>query len=354
MIWLTWRQFRVPASTIFAAVAVLAIFLAITGPHLVHTYYADEPGFVPRIQADQVLKILYLAGAALIYATPAIIGAFWGAPLIARELETDTQRLVWSQSITRARWLSTKLGVTVLAAVAASGLLSLAVSWWSSPIDQAVNHGDGTGTFDLVRLAPSGFGARGIVPIGYTVLALTLGCTVGLVLRRSVAAIAVTLALVIVIQLFMPLVVRAHLIAPARLTLTISESNMAGMIMNSDPGGALTSVGDIRVKAGTPADWMLSNQTVNAAGTVQHALPLWVSDCALTKQPPGQTSSADERKSQQARSQACFDRLASGGYRQLVRYQPASRFWALQWRETALLLAVAALLIGFCFRRIQP
>jgi hypothetical protein len=39
---------------------------------------------------------------------PAFIGAFWGAPLIARERETGTLRLAWTQSITRRRWLGTK------------------------------------------------------------------------------------------------------------------------------------------------------------------------------------------------------------------------------------------------------
>ena len=36
-----------------------------------------------------------------------------------------------------------------------------------------------------------------------------------------------------------------------------------------------------------------------------------------------------------------------------VEYHPASRFWPLQWRETGLLLGLAALLTGFCFWRIR-
>ena len=41
---------------------------------------------------------------------PALIGAFWGAPLITREFEAGTFRLAWNQSVTRARWLAIKLG----------------------------------------------------------------------------------------------------------------------------------------------------------------------------------------------------------------------------------------------------
>ena len=42
---------------------------------------------------------------------PAIVGIFWGAPLIARELETGTHRLVWNQTVTRTGWLATKLAL---------------------------------------------------------------------------------------------------------------------------------------------------------------------------------------------------------------------------------------------------
>ena len=59
---------------------------------------------------------------AVVLVLPALIGLFWGAPLIARELEAGTHRLVWNQSITRTRWLAVKLGLTGLAAMVAAGL----------------------------------------------------------------------------------------------------------------------------------------------------------------------------------------------------------------------------------------
>ena len=60
---------------------------------------------------------------------------FWGAPLVARELETGTFRLAWTQSVTRTRWLAVKLALVGLASMAVAGLLSLILTWWSSPID---------------------------------------------------------------------------------------------------------------------------------------------------------------------------------------------------------------------------
>ena len=78
---------------------------------------------------------------ALGLAVPALIGMFWGAPLVAREFETGTLRLVWTQGVTRVRWLAAKLGVAGMAAITAGELFSLMVDWWSSPIRKA-NLGD--------------------------------------------------------------------------------------------------------------------------------------------------------------------------------------------------------------------
>jgi hypothetical protein len=108
---------------------------------------------------------------------PALIGLFWGAPLIARELEAGTHRLVWNQSVTRTRWLAVKLGLVGLAAVTAAGLGSLAVDWWSDPIDKTA--------FDqFPRMEPLLFGTRGIVPVAYAAFAFALGVTIGMLVRR--------------------------------------------------------------------------------------------------------------------------------------------------------------------------
>jgi ABC-2 family transporter protein len=348
MIWLTWRQARVQVSVIFGAVATLAIVMAVTRPGLLSAYHADGTEFLNLLQADKLKQSLYLLGFAVMYAAPPIIGAFWGAPLIARELEAGTHRLVWNQSTTRNRWLAVKLGLTGLAAVVTTGLLSLAVTWWSSPIDQAVAKGDAAGPFSLPRLHPAVFGARGVVPIGYTVFALALGVTVGLVLRRSVAAVAVTLATVVALQIAMPTAVRAHLVAPVQVDVLITLSTITGINGSPPHDGRGPTVEGFTVGAGKTGDWMLSNHTINAAGNVVRRLPSWVQDCVPAPPGAGTTVAQAPRP-----PQACFTRLADAGYRQRVTYQPASRFWALQWRETGVFLALALLLVGFCFRRIR-
>jgi hypothetical protein len=48
-----------------------------------------------------------------------------------------------------------------------------------------------------------------------------------------------------------------------------------------------------------------------------------------------------------------LDCLASQGIRVAVTYQPASRYWAFQWTETAIYVALALGLAGYCFWRIR-
>jgi hypothetical protein len=84
---------------------------------------------------------VYELGIGFILAAPAIIGIFWGAPLIARELETRTFALAWTQSITRTRWLVVKLALTGLAAMAVTEALTLMQAWWADPISKAIGPG---------------------------------------------------------------------------------------------------------------------------------------------------------------------------------------------------------------------
>ena len=37
-----------------------------------------------------------------------------------------------------------------------------------------------------------------------------------------------------------------------------------------------------------------------------------------------------------------------------MTYQPANRYWAFQWYETAIYLALALFLAALCFLRIRP
>ena len=132
---------------------------------------------------------LRLLGTVLI-GVPAAIGAFWGAPLIAAELETHTARLVWTQTVTRRRWLATKLAVIAVVCVVTVGVFAAAFTTWATPIDDVGN-----------RIGTANFGQRGIVPISYALFALTLGTLLGLVIRRTLPAMAATVVTFIAVRM---------------------------------------------------------------------------------------------------------------------------------------------------------
>jgi hypothetical protein len=131
-----------------AALAAVAITLAVTGPHLAALYNnsglstcgtqcgAQAASFINAVQGGTTEVLLY-GGMFVLYAVPALIGIFWGAPLVTREVEAGTYRLAWNQSVTRGRWVAAKLGLLGLAAMATAGLLSLMTSWWAGPLYRA-------------------------------------------------------------------------------------------------------------------------------------------------------------------------------------------------------------------------
>jgi hypothetical protein len=344
MIWLTWRQFRAQAAMMAAALALLAVILAVTGPGLADEYSTgiaactnqggDCSNFVSDFFYDH--RDAWLAATAVVLALPALIGLFWGAPLIARELEAGTHRLVWNQSITRTRWLAVKLGLVGLATVTAVGLGSLAVDWWTNPIDKAA------AAERYPRMEPLLFGARGIVPIAYAAFAFALGVTVGMLVRRTLPAIAITLAVFVAVQIAMPQLVPRHLIPPTRSNVEITPSNLDAFTWRPD--------GRIQVSA-TPGDtgaWVLSSHLVDASGRAVDTVPVSTSSgpCAPPTEPLGQAPAGAGPGDGLA---PCLAELKRLGYRQHLTYQPSSRFWPLQWYETAIYIALALALAGFCF-----
>ena len=330
MIWLTWRQFRTQAIAAAAALAILALIFGLTGPHLAHLYdvsglatcharcSALTAGFLDSVKSDAIYPVLYIAGVALLYITPGIIGVFWGAPLVTRELEAGTFRLAWNQSVTRTRWMAAKLALTGLAAMVTAGLLSLVITWWASPVDRA--GGFPTSFGPLSRFSPVAFGARDIVPVSYSAFGFALGVAVGVLVRRTVPAMAITLAVFTAVQLIMPNVVRPHLLTPVTATAPVTVSLATAIVGHN---GQLTMP-----VTGLPGAWVFSNQTITPSGRV-FTMP-------------------DVPACNSGTQQQCDAWLATQHLQRQISYQPASRFWAFQGYETALYLALALALAGFC------
>jgi hypothetical protein len=345
LIRLTWRQFRLQAAVVFGALAVVAIALAVTGPHLVHLYdttvatcqahgdcFSVGPVFLGNDKTLQTWLDI------LVTVLPGIFGIFWGAPLVAREFEAGTHRLVWTQSITRTRWLATKLGMVGLASMVATGFLSLMVTWWASP-------------FDRVRMNPFGtFDQRDIVAVGYAAFAFALGVSVGVLIRRTVPAMGTTLVAFVGVRLAFTQWLRPHLITPMTQVSTLKPNSMGYGSSNGGPANLQPNPPDI------PNAWIYSTQIVDRAG---HALTpsFLASTCPQLSIPgPGGPQGGLGVKSairqqvpagvQQA-MQNCVTKIGKT-FHEIVTYQPGSRYWAFQWYELAVYLGATLLLGGFC------
>jgi hypothetical protein len=246
---------------------------------------------------------------------------------LTREFEVGTFQLAWTQSVTRARWLAAKLGLGALAAVATAGLFSL--TWWSGPVDTAIPFGKGN-SITFIRLGYLLFPTRGVTPLGYAAFAFALGVTAGVLLRRTVPAMAATLATFLLIQVAWPIWIRPHLIPPAQKFVALTAANIPDAGLTVGPGGSTIIVPNLPSMTG---DWIIATQNIDPAGH-----PFSVNTVSVC---------------QGNNFQACSNALSSLRLRAVIAYQPASRFWDLQWYETGSYLAAALMLAGFCFWSIR-
>lgn len=340
MVWLAWRQFRTQALVAAAILTGAGITLLVTGPQLAARYAAAglpgcrALGNCPAA-ANQFLtqalsapyRQVYLLMLLLVLALPALLGIFWGAPLIAREIETGTFRMAWNQSVSRRRWVTVKVGMVGLAAVATAGLLTLGLTWWVSPIYRAMAVSGANAPLELGRFTPPVFDGQGLVPLGYAAFAFLLGVTAGLFIRRTIPAMAVTLAVFAVVQVLWGGWARPHLIAPLHAVYSIAT--VALQSLGSGNGGHL-----YLTAGGRSGEWILGSHAVNAAG---HAVRYAPAACQHAFSGPDSF-------------QNC---LARAGIKVAVTYQPAGRFWDFQLLETGIFLALAVLLGWLCVSRVS-
>ena len=329
MIRLAWRQFRTEAVTSFGALVVVAVVLAVTGPHLMDVY-RSTPHQVST--ADHGLQVALVA---LVVIVPALAGVFFGAPLVARELEAGTYRLAWTQSVTRVRWLVVKLAFVGLASSLLAGGLSLMVAWWANPVN--IESAD--------RFSPGSFGLFGIVPFGYALFAFVLGATTGLLFRRTLPAMATTLVGYVGVRLAVTLWVRQHFAAPLTKVFAIQATSPFNFQMS--PGGAI----QVSVPGPTmPNAWVLSTAVVDKAGRTP-------STAFLTKACPGLGAGggggaqsvlkhATTRGAPGLSSMQDCSTAIAARFHGVVTYQPASRYWPFQIYETALFVVLALALAG--------
>jgi hypothetical protein len=315
MAWVTWRQHRIALGGVAAFLGALAVYVWIVGLHLHHAY-AAATACTPASPAcaDLITRFNFmnhvLIGGYVLQAVPALIGAFIGAPVLARELETGTFRYAWTQGFGRWRWTLAKLVALAVVVTAAAGAISVLFAWYYQPYLATGNQ-----TLSLNELSPFALGLfdlRGVAFAAWTLVAFAIGALAGILIRRVVPAIVATLAAYTGLALVAANLLRQHYLTP----LLTSRLNV--------PGSA----------------WIMSQWWTKGG---RFAFTSWrdaphhlVQQCAsLPAGPLGKPS--------QATLAQCF---AQHGYTQLTRYQPASRFWLFQWIEGGWLLALSVLLIA--------
>ena len=264
------------------------------------------------------------------------MGIFWGAPLIAREYETGTYRLAWTQSVSRSRWLLTRLALGALTTVAVASVLTLTVTWWYRAVDHV--QANQYAVYDR----------RSIVPIGYALFAFALGALAGAVLRRTVPAMAVTLAVFVFVRVGTVLWVRPHLFSPRHLSVPLTKAGEFGFEAHNAGAVAITA------KAGAPMNaWTLSDHMVTGNGhvaTFAERVAFVKQYCPILSVPPKPSGRgiAQAPPGIDAAARSC-SAVAQRTFHIVVTYQPASRYWAFQSIETAIFVVLALLAAGACF-----
>ncbi|MGA5345771.1 ABC transporter permease [Streptomyces griseoincarnatus] len=254
-------------------------------------------GFTPRCSYDQdsilLYKNVYNWTTIAVLTVPFLVAAWAGGALVGRETESGTARLAWTQGVSPARWLASRLVAPAVLTVAVTGLLTALHHWaWTAGRDRI----DTTKFWHDMAT----FHANGTVPVGLALAGLAAGALAGLLLRRAMAALATAAVTV----------------------------------------GVLWAA----VHAAVPYLWpSVTRVSSLEEGPLGRGLP--VGQGVLT--PEGRTEAPCVNGGLDSCRDTLTDMGATAFYRDL---HPASHYWPLQLVATGILLAVAGLLTYAAFR----
>jgi hypothetical protein len=211
MVWVTWRQHRTMLIGVTSVLAAASIFLLIAGLKVHHDYaglvncnvtiaYSTSSACGARVSHFNS-NDWALGNTCLIFMNlaPALIGAFTGPALLARELETGTFRYAWTQGIGRVRWTIAKLTLLAVVLTILAWAFSQLYTWFFTPFLTVEEMND---------LAATVFDTRGIDFAAWTLLAFAIGAFLGMLIRRIIPAMAATLGAYLGVMLLAWLVLR--------------------------------------------------------------------------------------------------------------------------------------------------
>ena len=251
MPWLIWRQHRTEVCVLGLLVGAFGVVLLVLGTQA-HDLFPggparcagpagaagdcaaafrrldDEYGY-----AENLLAAFYLV--------PVVIGAFLGAPLLARELEDGTWQLAWTQAVPRMRWLAAKLAGLAGVTVALTASFTAVLTWFRQPFDAW----EGRFQYDA-------FDLEGLVPVAYALFAFGVATAAGAILRRSLPAFGVAFGAFLGARMLVALLARPAYATP----LTTTEPVPVG--------GSKDQAGHRPVSGF--ADWMIEHGYADATG----------------------------------------------------------------------------------------
>jgi hypothetical protein len=225
---------------------------------------------------------------------------------VAREVEQGTHRLVWTQGITRRRWALTKFGLIGVSVVALSAVYSVLITWWMEPLNDAI----------VERFSYIFFDQQGVVPIAYTLFAVTVGIFAGTVVPKMLPAMATTLVVFLFVRIGVAIFVRPNI--QSEVTKTALVAGGEQILPNPAAGNWITEAG---IRAG--------DGHVLESGSIGYCVPN-----PEDKSGPG-----------------CGNYDAAA-YNQWT-YQPGDRFWLFQWVELGIYVVLSVAMLYAALRRVR-
>ena len=306
MAWVTWRQHRLTLAAIVVVLGAASLYL-----YTVHQQILSGTDYAAGQQMGIVSSLFQLV--------IGLIGAFSGAPVLARELDSGTFRFTWTQGFGRTRWTIGTLAPLAVAVTAVAAAFGLVYSWCYGSLIA----GKEDGLFASSPLSGGTFDLRGVVVAGWTLLAFAIGVLAGVLIRRVVPAMFATLVawsgLALVTWVYLRPVYESPLVTH---TPTLAASDLV-----------------------LSQSWRLGGRPVSSAAVSQILQKI-----GATIGRPGMLGPAPASGSNFAPATAettnPVQYLLHHGITFSASYQPAGRFWPFQWIEGGWLLALSALLIG--------
>ncbi|MDH6576142.1 ABC transporter permease subunit [Kitasatospora sp. MAP5-34] len=335
--WLSGRQERTAfaiAAGVLLAVCGWMLYLGgsisdyVDANHLQHcniVYFPPECQTVDALAEglDSNWQVMVQATSWILLALPPALGLFLGAPLLAREFESGTYRLAWTQSVSRRRWLAARLGVPLAVTLVGSTVLAVVSTWWVHVVEGRFAVPGYYHWFTWMSRTTSGPAV-----VGFCVVGVALGAAVGLVVRRVVASMAVTAVLTLGLRL---------LVDQLRFVLLPAKRAVVAVHVALEPTGAHATLYNGHLNTGVPLEsYNLGNGFLTTGGLRIPLVSDWIDMLA-----DGTPICRDE-------SGQCL-----AHHTEIVQaysdYQPPSAEWPMLWTEAGICLAVAAALVAFCF-----